>query len=153
MTYKELQAEMISAMKNKDKEKKAIIAGIITEAKNLASNQAERDNLPEELVNQAILKEKNAMVKAIEETKKKPDIDFTAALEEYNKRIAILNEFAPKMISDKQELRSEIHKILTKNDIVVVKENKGVALRTVMQTLKGSADLRVAKELVEEIFR
>ena len=57
MELKELQAAMIAAMKARDKERKDSISVLVSAAKKLGIDNGCREDIPEDMVNQAILKE------------------------------------------------------------------------------------------------
>ena len=57
MDINTLQKDMIAAMKAKDKERKAVISDMYSAAKKLAIDEGKRDDIPDELVDRAILKE------------------------------------------------------------------------------------------------
>ena len=57
MTIEMLNADMITAMKNKDKFKKDVLSSLIGAVKKVAIDRKCRDNISEELVNEVLLKE------------------------------------------------------------------------------------------------
>ena len=56
MTLENMQKELIKAMKSKNKIHKAVVSDVISTAKNIAIEQKCKDNISEEIVDQAILK-------------------------------------------------------------------------------------------------
>ena len=95
MTLEQLQASMIEAMKAKDKFRKDAIAALVSAVKKAGIDAGCRDNIPEEMANQAILKE----LKAVKEQMDTCPADRTELLAEYTKRYEIMSEFAPKLLS------------------------------------------------------
>ena len=57
MNLETLQKDMIAAMKAKEKLKKETISSLISAVKKAGIDNGDRENIPEELVNQTILKE------------------------------------------------------------------------------------------------
>ena len=57
MEFKKLQSDMVAAMKARDKARKDTISSLISAAKKLAIDEGKRDDIPEELVDRAIIKE------------------------------------------------------------------------------------------------
>ena len=57
MEFKTLQQAMIAAMKAREKERKEAISVLVSAAKKLAIDEGCREDIPEELVDRAILKE------------------------------------------------------------------------------------------------
>ena len=145
MQFNILQKAMIDAMKARDKKRKDSIAVLVSAAKKLAIDSGCREDIPEELVDQAILKE----IKSIKEQIDTCPADRTELLEEYNERLAVMSEFAPKMLSE-----DEVRTILTeKYSDVIATKNKGQIMKTVMAELKGKADGKVINQVVGELCK
>ena len=143
MQFNILQKAMIDAMKARDKKRKDSIAVLVSAAKKLAIDSGCREDIPEELVDQAILKE----IKSIKEQIDTCPAGRTELLEEYNERLAVMSEFAPKMLSE-----DEVRTILTeKYSDVIATKNKGQIMKTVMAELKGKADGKVINKVVAEL--
>lgn len=143
MQFNILQKAMIDAMKARDKKRKDSIAVLVSAAKKLAIDSGCREDIPEELVDQAILKE----IKSIKEQIDTCPADRTELLEEYNERLAVMSEFAPKMLSE-----DEVRTILTeKYSDVIATKNNGQIMKTVMAELKGKADGKVINKVVAEL--
>ncbi|MDE7113369.1 MAG: GatB/YqeY domain-containing protein, partial [Acetatifactor sp.] len=90
MKLKELQDAMIAAMKAKDKFRKDAIAALVSAVKKAGIDAGCREGIPDDMANQAILKE----IKAVKEQIDTCPADRTELLEEYRKRYEIMNEFA-----------------------------------------------------------
>jgi uncharacterized protein YqeY len=147
MTIKELQNAMIAAMKSGDKFRKGVISTVIARIKNTAIDQGCRDNIPEELVNEVILKEK----KTVQEMVDTCPAERVDLLEEYKARLEVINEFAPQLISDEGELKALIESILaTLGDEA---NNKGAVMKAVMPQLKGKVDMKVANKVLNEMLK
>ena len=95
MKLKELQDAMIAAMKAKDKFRKDAIAALVSAVKKKGIDAGCREDIPDEMANEAILKE----IKSVKEQIDTCPADRTELLEEYKKRYEIMSEFAPKMLS------------------------------------------------------
>ena len=141
MDFTTLQKAMIDAMKARDKARKDSIAVLVSAAKKLAIDAGCREDIPDEMVDQAILKE----IKSIKEQIDTCPADRTELLEEYNARLAVMSEFAPKMLSE-----DEVRTILNEKfaDVIATK-NKGQIMKAVMSELKGKADGKVINAVVE----
>lgn len=144
MKLETLQKEMIAAMKAKDKLRKESIASLIGNIKTAAIDKNCRNNIPEELVNQVILKEKKTVQEMIDTC----PVDRVDTLNEYKHRMAIIEEFAPKMMTE-DEVRKEVYHILATVDIQ--QTGKGAIMKAVMPKLKGKADGKVINKVVSEI--
>ena len=143
MTLETLQKEMIAAMKAKDKPRKERISVLVSAAKKAAIDSGERENPSEELVNSAIMKE----VKSVKEQIETCPADRTDLLDEYKARLAVFEEFAPKMLS-----AEEVEAILKEKfaDVLATK-NKGNIMKNVMPELKGKADGKVINQVVAKL--
>lgn len=95
MTIEQLQKEMITAMKEKNKFKKEVISSLLSTAKNMAIEKGCKNSITEDIVTAAILKEKKATAEMIDSC----PTDRTDKLKEYTDRMDIIQEYAPKLMS------------------------------------------------------
>ncbi len=145
MQIEQLQKEMITAMKAKDKPRKDAISSLVSAVKKAAIDEGCRDDIKEELVNRVILKE----MKTVKEQIDSCPAERTDLLEEYQQRYDIMSEYAPAMLSEE-----EVRKILTEKfaDVIATK-NKGQIMKTVMPELKGKADGKLIGQVVAELCK
>ena len=144
MTLETLQKEMITAMKNKDKIRKDTISSLIGNIKKTAIDEKCRTDIPEELVDRVILKEKKTMQEMIDTC----PTDRTETLNEYKTKMTIIEEFAPKMMTE-EEVRKAVYHIIATVDIQ--QTGKGAIMKAVMPKLKGKADGKLINKIVTEI--
>ena len=145
MTFNELQAAMTSAMKEKNRVKKTVIADMITCAKNMAIEKGCKDNITNEITNAAILKSKKICQEQIDTCPaNRPDI-----LEGYNLCMSYINELAPKMM-DEEEVRAAVYHILA--TVNIFEDSKGAVMKAVIPRLKGKADGKIINKVVTEIL-
>ena len=91
---KELQDAMIAAMKAKDKFRKDAISVLVSAAKKSGIDAGCREDIPDDMVNAAVLKELKSCKEQIDTCpESREDL-----LEEYKKRYEIMSEFAPKQM-------------------------------------------------------
>ena len=143
MKLETLQKDMIAAMKAKDKERKDSISSLIGAIKKVAIDEKVRDDIPEELVDRVILKE----MKSVKEQIDTCPAERKELLESYKARYAVIEEYAPKMLSP-EEVKTLI---LEKFADVVATKNKGMIMKNVMGELKGKADGKVINQIVAEL--
>lgn len=143
MNFKTLQQDMIKAMKDRDKARKDSISTLVSAAKKLAIDAGCREDIPDEMVDQAIMKE----LKSIKEQIDTCPAERTELLDEYKARLAVFEEYAPKMMS-----AEEIEKFLSEKfaDIIATK-NKGNIMKNIMPELKGKADGKTINEIVAKL--
>lgn len=145
MQFETLQKAMIDAMKARDKDRKDSISVLVSAAKKLAIDAGCRENIPEEMVDQAILKE----IKSVKEQLDTCPSERGDLKEAYEKRYAVMQEFAPKMMSA-EEIKALI---MDKFADVVASKNKGLIMKNVMGELKGKADGQLINQVVAELIK
>ncbi|MBE6015028.1 MAG: GatB/YqeY domain-containing protein [Lachnospiraceae bacterium] len=145
MQLEKLQKDMMKAMKAHDKARKESISVLYSAAKKVGIDQGCRDDIPEEMVDAAILKE----VKSVKEQIETCPANRTDLLEEYKARLAVFEEYAPKMMSA-EEVESFLKE---KHADVLASGNKGMIMKTVMPELKGKADGKVISEVVAKFCK
>ncbi len=145
MTIKELQTAMIAAMKAKEKARKDTISSLIAAVKKSAIDAGCRDDITEEMVDSVILKE----LKTAKEQVDTCPADRTELLEEYNSKVEVIKEFAPKQM-DADEIKAVINE---KFADVIATGNKGMIMKSVMGELKGKADGKLINQIVSELCK
>ena len=138
----EVRSAMVAAMKAKDKERKDALSALLTALKNKAIDK--RADLTEEEETQVILKE----IKQLKETIEMTPADRTDILAECNSRLAVLEEYAPKMM-DEEEIKAVVSEVLASLglDAPTAKE-KGKIMKELMPKVKGKADGKLVSEVV-----
>ena len=138
----EVRAAMVAAMKAKDKETKETLSVLLGALKNKAIDK--RADLTEEEEIQVILKE----IKQTKETLEMTPADRTDIIEECKNRIAVLEQYAPKMM-DTEEIKAVITATLAEVGIEApTAKDKGKIMKVLMPKVKRKAD----GKLVNEIF-
>jgi len=138
----EVRSAMMAAMKAKDKERKDALSALLTALKNKAIDK--RADLTEEEETQVILKE----IKQLKETIEMTPADRTDILAECNSRLAVLEEYAPKMMAE-EEIKAVVSEVLSALglDAPTAKE-KGKIMKELMPKVKGKADGKLVSEVV-----
>ena len=143
MTIEKMQKDMVAAMKAKDKVRKDAISNLISAVKKLAIDEGKREDIPEELIDRAVLKE----VKTAREQVETCPPEREDLREEYQARLDVMLEYAPKMLSVE-----EIEELLTtKYAEVIATKNKGQIMKTVMADLKGKAEGKDISQVVARL--
>ena len=146
MTLEVLQKEMISAMKSGNKLRKEAISSLIGAVKKVAIDEKCRDNIPEELVNKVILKEKKTMQDMIDTCpESREDL-----LNEYKGKMEVICEFVPAMMSE-EEVQKTVCEIIESVDIPQL--NVGAVMKVVIPKLKGKADGKLINKVVADIVK
>lgn len=143
MKLEDLRKDMVAAMKAKDKERKEAISSLVSAVKKVAIDEGCREDIPEELVGRVILKE----LKSVKEQIDSCPQERTELLAEYEKRYQVIQEYAPKQMTE-EEVRAYITEKFA--DVVATK-NKGQIMKAVMADLKGKADGKVINQVVGQL--
>ena len=142
----EVRAAMVAAMKAKDKETKESLSILLGALKNKAIDK--RADLTEEEEIQVILKE----IKQTKETLEMTPADRTDIITECKNRIAVLEQYAPKMM-DEAEIRSIIEETLKEVGIEApTAKDKGKIMKVLMPKVKGKADGKLVNDILSSFF-
>lgn len=143
MQFDQLQKDMITAMKARDKVRKDAISTLVSAAKKVAIDEGCRDDIKEELVDRVILKE----IKSVKEQLETCPASREDLREEYQTRYDIFMEYAPQMMSVE-----EVEAFITEKFAeVVAGKNKGMIMKHVMPELKGKAEGSVINQVVAKL--
>lgn len=144
MTIKELQTEMIAAMKQGNKIKKDVISSCIAAIKKAAIDKGYRDNIDEELVNTILLKEQKILQEQIDTC---PD-SHAGLKNEYIIKMEYLKKYVPQLITDEEEIFAMVYGELAAAGIEMTKPNRGAIMKVVMPILKGKVDMKIANKVI-----
>ena len=131
-----LNAARINAMKNKHKLRKETISTLIDGVNKATIGPKGRIEVTDELVDAVILKEKKTVQEMIDTC----PASRVELLQEYKLKLAIINEFAPQLITDIQEIENFIRSL----GIELTKANRG----SIMKELKGKVDMAAANKVL-----
>ena len=138
----EVRKAMVAAMKAKDKERKDSLSMLLSALKNKAIDK--REDLTEAEENEFVLKE----IKQTKETLEMTPADRTDIIEECSKRIAVYEEFAPKMLNE-DEIKTVIDGVLKELEIETpTGKDKGRIMKVLMPKVKGIADGKLVNQVL-----
>ena len=138
----EVRSAMVAAMKAKDKDTKETLSALLAALKNKAIDK--RADLTEEEEIQVILKE----IKQTKETLEMTPADRTDIIGECKKRLAVLENYAPKMM-DEAEIKEVIASVLAKLEIETpTAKDKGRIMKELMPQVKGKADGSLVNQIL-----
>ena len=141
MTLEQLQAEMIAAMKSKNKLRKETISSMVQAVKKFSIDNMCKDNVTEEQIDAVILKEKKTLQEMIDTC----PVNRAETLAEYNAKMAVINEFAPQLMINEKDIENFVNSL----NIELVKTNRG----KIMAALKGKADMKIANQIVGKMLQ
>lgn len=138
----EVRSEMMQAMKKKDKPRKDSLSMLLAALKNKAIDK--REDLTETEENEVILKE----IKQTQETLDLTPADRVDIIGECKGRIAVYQEFAPKMM-DESEIKDVIESVLKELGIEKPSnKEKGKIMKQLMPQVKGKADGKLVNQVL-----
>ena len=142
----QIKKDMMTAMKEKNQEKKNAISSLVDAAKKIVIDKGgDRVNIPDDIVSRVVLKE----LKTIKEQIDTCPADRQDLLTEFKNRYAFVEAYAPKLMS-----KDEIMKLINdKFSEIVASKNKGQIMKSIMPELKGKADGKLINEIVEELCK
>lgn len=142
----EVRTQMMQAMKDRNKERKDALSALLTALKNKAIDK--REELTAEEEDAVVLKE----IKSVKETLELTPADRTDIIEECRGRIAVFEEFAPKMM-DEEEILAVVREVLADLGIgQPTPQDKGKIMKELMPRVKGKADGKLVNEAVAGLF-
>ena len=143
MKLENLQKEKINAMKNKDEARKGVLSEVIDMVQKASITAKGRVEITEQLVDEALIEYQ----KMIQEMIDTCPTDRTDKLNEYTTAIAIVKEYAPRLVTDENEIKNMILDILN-NEYALEKKNRGQIMKIVMPVLKGKVDMAIANKVI-----
>lgn len=142
----EIRAEMVTAMKNKDKDRKETLSMLLGALKNKAIDK--REDLTEAEEYEVIKKE----IKQTKETMELAPENRVDIKEQCKKRLEVLGEFAPDEMSE-EAIREVIREVL--GDLGIESpsaKDKGRVMKELMPKVKGKADGALVNKIVAELL-
>lgn len=145
MTIEILNKDIIEAMKTGDTLKRDVLRSAVSNIKKAAIDKKQKDNVPETLIDEVLLKEK----KTIQEMIDTCPADRVDNLNLYKAKMQVLEHYVPKLITDEKEIEYLIYDICKGRDF----ENKGAVMKFVMPQLKGKVDMKIANQVLKEMSK
>ena len=145
-TIDEVRAQMVAAMKSGDKERKESLSMLLSALKNKAIDK--REDLTEAEEFEVVKKE----IKQTKETLELAPKDRTDIIEQCEKRLAVLKEFAPEEMGE-EAIREVVKGVLADLGIVEPSaKDKGKIMKELMPKVKGKADGALVNKIVGEML-
>ena len=142
----DVRAQMVQAMKSGEKERKEALSMLLAALK--AKFIDKREELTEEEENAVVLRE----LKQTKETLESAPADRADIREQCERRITVLQEFAPREMSE-EEIRAQIQASLA---VLGIEQptirDKGCLMKELMPRVKGKADGALVNRLVTELL-
>ena len=147
MTLETIQESIKMAMKTHATLEVETLRSVVAAIKKAAIDK--RCEITEELVDEMLLKE----IKIIKE-----QIDTCPATrpemrKEYEHRLMIVENFAPKLVTDEITIKTMIGVALASAGVDPETANKGQVMKAVMPALKGKVDMKIANQVISNYVK
>lgn len=76
----------------------------------------------------------------------------TDTLAEYQKKMEIIKEFAPQLMTDPKEIKIKVLSLLSDASIDLEKKSRGAIMKLVVPEFKGKADMSIVNKVINEIL-
>ena len=147
--YETLKADMTTALKDGDKERRLTLADIVATIDKTSTSGKTRLEITDALVDEVLIKYK----KTIQEMVDGCPADRTKLKAEYENKLAITLEYAPKVVDDPFEVETLILNFACENNLVLTKSNKGAIMKALMPFLKqNNCDMKIANGVLNKVI-
>lgn len=147
MTYEQMKCEMTVALKQGDKFRRLVIADAVAAIDKAATAGKTRAELTEDFVNDCLVKYQKTIQEMIDTCpSSRPDL-----LENYNKRMEIIKDYAPQLLTDEVEIYNLIERYC--EGIEFVKSNRGMIMKTIAPSFKGKVDMKIVNKVLGEMLK
>ena len=147
MKLETIQESIKTAMKTHATLEVETLRSVVAAVKKAAIDR--RCEITEELVDEMLLKE----VKIIKEQIDTCPASRPEMLDEFQHRLMIVENFAPKLITDPVKIAEWIETILDSAGIIVETANKSTIMKTIMPVLKGKVDMKIANQVIATFLK
>lgn len=146
--YETLKADMTAALKEGNKIRRVTIADIVASIDKATIGAKSRAVITDQLVDEVLIKYHKTVKEMIDTCPN--DEKYADRKAEYIAKLAIVEEYAPKVIDDVKEIVKMINYWGICNAVSITSGNKGIIMKNIMPFLKKEGcDMKAAKEAVE----
>ena len=147
--YETIKADMTTALKNGDKLRRLTLADMVATIDKAATSGKTRVEITDAFVDEVMMKYK----KTVQEMVDTCPADRTKLKTEYENKLAITLEYAPKVVDDPFEIETLILNFACENNLVLTKNNKGAIMKVIMPFLKkNNCDMKVANGVLNKVI-
>ena len=147
MKLETIQESIKTAMKTHATLEVETLRSVVAAVKKAAIDK--RCEITEELVDEMLLKE----IKIIKEQIDTCPDSRAEMKDEYMHRLMIVENFAPKLITDEITIKTMIGVALASTGVDPETANKGQVMKTVMPALKGKVDMKIANQVIATFLK
>ena len=156
--YESIKADMTSALKNGDKLRRVTLADMVATIDKASTSGKKRVEITDAFVNEVLLKYKKTIQEMVDTcpdgaADPQRDAELKARKAEYQMKLAIAMEYAPKVIDDSLEIEKLVLNFACENDLVLTKSNRGAIMKAIMPFLKqNNCDMKIANEILNRVI-
>ena len=150
MTFEQILSEKTRAMKTGDKTRIKVLNDIITLVQKEQTKGKTKIEATEEMVAACATKAQKTLEEMVATCPN--TAEYAERLADYTAQLAIATEYAPKMITDPEEIARMVIDAVD-GTIEMTIRNKGQIMRVVMPALKGKADMAVANKVIGDMLK
>lgn len=149
--YERIKSDMNESLKNGNKARRAVLADIVATIDKASIAGKTRVEITDTLVNEVLTKYKKTVQEMIDTC---PDTEqYAARKAEYIANMAVVNEYAPQMITDEAEITAMICGYCEEKGLKFELPYKGAVMKAVMPFLKlQNCDMRIAQGALQKLF-
>lgn len=145
MNIIELKKEIANNIKEKNSIAVSVLRGVLAVAQNAAIEA--RTEVTDKIVESALLKEQKTIKEMIETCPEERKDLYS----EYMDKLVIINQYAPKLITDLNEIEELIEEILDETGLSGNPDKRQI-MKVVMPKLKGKVDMKIANQFISQHF-
>lgn len=150
MNYQILKEDSNNALKQGNKLRRLVLSDICASIEAASIKQKSRTIITDELVDEVLTKYKKTVQEMIDTCP--TDKQHSTKLAEYKAKMAIVEEYAPKLITDYQEINDMISYWISQ-DINAPMDNKGTFMKDLMPCCKKAhMDMKVASKVLNDMW-
>lgn len=145
--YVNIKADIKDAMKSKDIERRDCLKMVIDKAKAIQKERSPTnmpDIISDDIMIQAIQKEIKQLAQTLDSVRGKNEDKYVQIAQATTRKISLLNAYLPAQMT-REEVERTVFNILTGGNY----PDFGSKMKAVMSELKGKADNKIIKEVVE----
>lgn len=143
-----LQSAKTEAMKNKDAIRKDAISAMIDAVQKASITSKGRIEITEQLTDEVLIKYQKTVQEMIDTC----PADRIELLAKYNAEMAVVKEFAPQLITDRQTIKDRMFTLVMDAGLTPDKKNKGAIMKLASAEFKGKADMKIVSQVVAEML-
>ena len=150
MTFEYILSEKTKAMKTGDKTRVKVLNDIIVLVQKEQTKGKTKIEATEEMVAACATKAQKTLEEMVATCPN--TAEYAERLADYTAQLAIATEYAPKMITDPEEIARMVVDAVD-GTIEMTIRNKGQIMRVVMPALKGKADMAIANKVIGNMLK